>query len=432
MNFPKDLAYGNIKSVSAAGNPNIMRLRSDNQTYSSSGELIRIEIPTGTPGTHIFPKDSFLEFKAKFATSDAGTGTYYDGNAFMSMFRRYRLFHGSNIIYDSGLGYNILQHVLNDCQRGPTERIQDSLLIGSGNALVENRDYISSVDGHYVVKNTAASSNIVDCAFPLLCPVLGTMATKAVPLDQLNASSLYLEFELDDYNKILVNNGSVVISDFQIYDIFFNAKTVVLPPEINSILISTIPALILPTNMWRVEQKTLAATTNFNDKFSFQYSSANAFLWWAMPQGIDSLSYRSLTTRVGKYCTSYYLNIGGVNYPSHRIENKSRFIMELQRCFNQSGTICPIGIINSTNYLDDPTLANVAAYNKCSRFVAGITLDRFDNSGDTLMSGMNTLNSTFNLNCEFSQNGAVACNLYGAILYDAMIKIEGGLMYVES
>jgi hypothetical protein len=60
------------------------------------------------------------------------------------------------------------------------------------------------------------------------------------------------------------------------------------------------------------------------------------------------------------------------------------------------------------------------------RFLAGIDLDRFNHSGDTLMSGTDTTGQLINLFINCAATGVDGLSLYAYIMYDVMYNIENG------
>ena len=132
MSFPKELNYSSIKPASVSSRPIIQRFRADLQSYGP-GDVARIEIPTSAATTHLFPSDTFLEGKLNIAMA-AGAGIVnLDGNVY-SCFQRMSIYHGSNLLevqYNCGR----LWHVLNDCQRGWSDRAEDSVSKCAGSAI---------------------------------------------------------------------------------------------------------------------------------------------------------------------------------------------------------------------------------------------------------------------------------------------------------
>ena len=62
MALVKSLNYASNKPLGASSRPEILRFRSDNADYKT-GDFIRIEIPCGRRGHHLFPQDSYIEGK---------------------------------------------------------------------------------------------------------------------------------------------------------------------------------------------------------------------------------------------------------------------------------------------------------------------------------------------------------------------------------
>ena len=151
MSYPKELNYGAMKPASVSSRPIIQRFRADLQSYNP-GDVARIEIPTSAATTHLFPSDTVLEGKLNI-TSDIAT-CFIDGNIY-SCFQRMSIYHGSNLLevqYNCGR----LWHVLNDCQRGWSDRAEDGVsklaqsttLIGAD---ANTSVYLSSLTGIPVV-----------------------------------------------------------------------------------------------------------------------------------------------------------------------------------------------------------------------------------------------------------------------------------------
>ena len=130
MSYPKELNYGAMKPASVSSRPIIQRFRADLQSYNP-GDVARIEIPTSAATTHLFPSDTVLEGKLNI-TSDIAT-CFLDGNIY-SCFQRMSIYHGSNLLevqYNCGR----LWHVLNDCQRGWSDRAEDSVSKAAGSSI---------------------------------------------------------------------------------------------------------------------------------------------------------------------------------------------------------------------------------------------------------------------------------------------------------
>lgn len=433
MSFPKELDYARQKPASVASRPVIQRFRADLQSYAPT-EVIRIEIPTSATTTHLFPSDCFLEGSLKLTV--ATQPTTIDGNVF-SLFRRLSVYHGSNLL--EPLNYcGKLWHVLNDCQRGWSDRAQDSvaMLAGSTTALgglASSCSYLSSLSGAVLPVAAAAS---YDFSFMLPSAIFGSMAGKAIPLGACSASSFYIELELETQSNMFVDTGTAsAISAVSINDVVFNAKVAVLPNDINNLLMeSVLNRVVIPSTSWKVEQKTLASgNANFNDKFAFQLSSVNAFLFWFHNQAAqNSQVHRSMTSRPGHKLTDYQLNINGEAYPSDTIKTRSRMICELQRAFDTLGnTKSGCGILDSNTYSDaDDSLvgSDVGTTTEThKRSVYGVDLNRFNNTQETMLSGTSTIGQSVNL---ILNKTAVAENalIYGAVMYDVIYTIQDGLM----
>ena len=454
MSYPKELNYGAMKPASVSSRPIIQRFRADLQSYGP-GDVARIEIPTSAATTHLFPSDTFLEGKLNVTTSNVAT-SFIDGNIY-SCFQRMSIYHGSNLLevqYNCGR----LWHVLNDCQRGWSDRAEDSVSKCAGSSLSSgpptvqlgagapaandpavvtsnhnNASYLGTLTGRSLIQNGASS---YDFCFQLPSALFGSMATKAIPLGACSASSFYIELEIASVaNMFVEQGGATVFTLCTISDLVLNTKVAQLPADVNNALMSSVQNnIILPATSWKVEQKTcVAASASFNDKFAFQLSSVNAFLFWFQNTAAQNVTtHRSMTSRPGHKVQDYQLNINGDAYPTDVVRTRSRFMQELQRAFDNIGSIKGgSGILDAQLYSDadtseaDRDLGTIAIPHK--RSVYGLDLNRFNNTQDTLLSGTSTIGQSINLIINKTAVNATA-NLYGAVMYDVIYTIQDGQM----
>jgi len=432
MSYPKELNYGAMKPSSVASRPIIQRFRADLQSYNP-GDIARIEIPTSAATTHLFPSDTVLEGKLNI-TSDIAT-CYLDGNIY-SCFQRMSVYHGSNLL-ETQYNCGRLWHVLNDCQRGWSDRAEDSVSKAAGSAQscgadVNSASYLCSLNG----QNVAAGVRTFDFCFQLPSAIFGSMATKAIPLGACGASSFYIELEISSTNNMFAASaGAPVLAACTVTDLVLNTKVAQLPADVNNALMASVNnSIVLPATSWKVEQKTCVANSaSFNDKFAFQLSSVNAFLFWFQNTAAQNVvASRSMTSRPGHKVQDYQLNINGDAYPTDVVRTRSRFMQELQRAFDNIGSIKGgSGILDYTLYSDlpDSLVASDSGFAAVphKRSVYGLDLNRFNNTQDTLLSGTSTVGQSINLIINKTAVNETA-NLYGAVMYDVIYTVQDGQM----
>lgn len=435
--FVKELNYARPKATAVASRPVINRYRANNHSHTAN-QWIEIEIQTGTPGLHLFPHDSYLEGIVDVVNGLIQTGNV-DGNLY-GLFRTLEVVVGGQVMERIPFCGKLF-HVLNDIQVNDIDRYHQSVSLG-GSTTARGAAIAAATTGPVPVITTLAFSFVLPSA------ILGSLATKALPLSQLNNSSVLLRLEVDNVNNWVINNSGTIDPNAtlngtasSVRDVYFNAKCSMLPSDVERDLIaSTGGQILLPAVSYNGELKQISSSTDsFNDKFSFQYDSLNAILFWFMPTGGQNVTtHRSQTGRSNRNMNEYYLDINGERYPSsgpvgHPTSAtlaQSRFITELRRSFDMLGTNESCGILSSINYkTDNGNVANVAA-NTELRSVYGLDLNRFNASQEQMFSGINTRGQQISLNCKFS---AVAANttdhyLYAVAMYDIIYSISQGLM----
>lgn len=454
--LPRELNLASNKPVAASARPAIQRYRSDNSSYTNN-DTIRIEIPTNKQGAYLFPQDSFIEGKVKVNTT-GGTGgaqnCLIDGNVY-SLFNRMRIIHGGTTQEDT-LYVNRLWNVLYDIQVNESERRGDAItkLVYDNGSNTSGNIFNNGMFGAVLVSAQAASaaaadSNLYEFNFVLPSALLGSLASKAVPLSLMGASSLYIELELASPNQAFVlqkgastTSAYGTINSFTVQDIYYNAKITNLPMEVEQAILETTGGVVnLPAVAYKTELKTInSSVTAFNDKFSFQYSSVKNFLFWIQNQTTanGAKDTRAITSRPRGNISDYYLTINGEAFPSQAITGGTRQYSELMRSFDMLTDTNAGGILTNSNYSlannlsvtgDDIVKADTTTWQSDTvqkRWVGGIDLDRFNRSSDILMSGTNTLGQMLSLIINFSSSTTDASTLFGACMYDVLYHIEGG------
>jgi hypothetical protein len=460
MSFPTELNYGSNKPMSAAGKPMIARFRSDNTEYNN-GDVIRIEIPTGRAGQHLFPKSSFIEGQVKVnvssgATNLANEGVYIDQSVF-ALFNRIRVIHGSTTIEDFLYCNKVWTSIL-DLQYSESERRALSIthLVAGDGATNTVPAYNAGLCGFKLgnasaTASTAVTTANVDFCFPLPSAVLGTLSQKALPLGQCGAGSIYLELTLESPNVAFMledisGTASIAtINSYTVSQIYYNGKITNLPADVDQALLQSTGGIInLPAVSYKAEYKTIAnGTTTFTDKFSFQFSSLKCFCFFIQAQTVAMgvANKRSVSSRPKAYIQDYFLSINGEAFPSQTIQTPSRMYAELLRAYDALTDTSAGGIINYNNYAINNVINGSGVFSSTAkngygsysttlpeRFLAGIDLDRFNHQSSTLMSGTSSIGQLVSLILNFDPAFGVNANtsLYAFCMYDVMYNVENG------
>jgi hypothetical protein len=434
MALVKSLDYSSNKPLAAQSKPEILRFRSDNSDYSS-GDTLRIEIPCGRQGQHLYPLCSYVEGSVKVNYTNTATASriFLDGNVY-SLFRRMRVLHGSNVLEDI-LYPNRLWNAVYDIQRSISQRHGDTInLLVSPIEEQYGRSFGATISGTH---DTAS----FDFSFILPSAVLGCLAEKAIPLSLCGASSIYLELELESATQCFVGEDVQVtaLNKFTLSNIYYNAKVSILPYDIEKAIIESTSGIInLHAVCYKGEQKTISVgATSFNDKFAFQYSSIKNFIFLLQnsTSANGTITSLGITQRPRCDLKEFYILLNGESFPSQPINSLSKMYMEVLRSFDMMTDIDSAGYLDYILY-DAPNGADAAAQLAndvyasidLKRFVGAIDFDRFNHSSQTLMSGINTVGNTVNLNLLFDTGLKTNTTVYAFVMYDLNIKLSGGLL----
>lgn len=453
MSLPSTLNFGINKPLAKSSKPSINRFRSDNSSYNNN-DTIRIEIPTNGQGQMLFPRNSFIEGSVSVnALNGATAGAIYIDQSVYALFNRMRIIHGSTVIEDclyvNKVWTSILDVQVNDAERhglGITHLVGD---VSAGLTNAYSTGQCGTKFNNYAVNAAVADSPYFDFCFPLPSAILGTLAQKALPLGLCRNSSIYIELELASPNMAFVAeyNGAestITLNSFTVKNIYYNAKIVTLPSDVNQELIASLgEVILLPAVAYKAEQKSFASAAGalaFNDKFSFQFSSIKSFYFFVQNTACanGNIFYRSISSRPHANINDYFLTINGEAYPSQSITGATRQYAELLRSWDQLSDTNAGGVINYTSYTQSNAhtavlsrLTATAPYDSGGstiqqRFLAGIDLDRFNHSSDVLMSGTSSNGQMINLQVNLSIATTDPLTLIAYVQYDVMFSISNG------
>lgn len=479
-NFPPSLNLADIKaSAVQEADGQFLRYRSDNSSYSN-GDTIRIEIPCGRRGQYLHPQDGFMEYKMVAGTSTITAGSLYlDGNC-LTYFKTLRILHGSNLLVNIP-EYGRICHAMYDCQVSISERNSTGTVgmgVGSHQSSTGDDDLdiyqasLSGVFGHLISNGCS-----YQYSHPLMCPILGSLTSKAIPLGWLT-SSLYLELVLEDVNKCVTtrfgssitgsrgaattSNPSVATMTFK--DIYYNAKVTQLNPMYDSLLLDAFQGrkVLIPSVDFKGEMKSIASGSSaFSDKFSFQLSSVK-FLWWWLTNtstangtvgtstvGVQYNYASAITQRMMGALSSYNLSFNGTMFPSNPIScsvtghtikqgnTAANFqfgavaYQHLLRTLNQNSDYTAGGVISKPLFCNNLTTA-VDDHDNGKRAILAIDLDRFDGNNDKYMMGYNSNNQNVVLQATWDTALAENCNLYAFVQHDVAYEIKDGLLFANN
>ena len=440
-NLPSEFNYSRKKSTTMPTiQPFYKRYNADVTSVLPSGEF-KFSIPPAQ-FTHFLPTDSYVGGILNF-TVDNGGIVSVDGSAF-SLFEKGRVTQGGILLDEISVGYGKLLHVINDCTRNYTDRQNDSihLLAQSTAVLGTNASlgaYLTSLNG----VNGTNATYALPFAFVIPSSLLGSMADYATPLGWMSAGNIELTFTLASQNNMFANyTAGGTITAVSISDMYFHSKEVKLPANIDQALMrsSMQPdgTIQIPAYQWRTFYKPSipASVTSFEERFPITFSSVNFILWWCHNSAAqNSQTYRSQTSRPHHSINAWQFSINGELHPPIPIDNRSRNIMELARCYDFLSLSRGVGILDGTTYMnsaDDNLVASDAntANITHKRTVRGFSLSKTNASGETAFDGLSLAGSQFSIRCTDKTAVNQVFDLYCAAYIDVIYVIRDGAINV--
>lgn len=446
VSLPPSFNFAEMKpAASAAGDAVYSKIRSDNSTYSA-GDVLRLTIPTGN-NMFLSGQDSFVSFKFTPTFTNTAGAVRVDGTAY-SIIKRLTVYHGSSMV-ENILNANRLYNGLYDIQSNFADRAT-----GTINLLVDETSGIGTNGYTYGAVMTSGTSYNVSFCLP---SILGSFCDKAIPLAWLNAAEIYIEIELEAATKVLTTrtadsiSGStglctaLAITGYTISEFYYNACITTLAGDVANVLRQAMMArpLVIPAVSYRGEQRTISASaTAFSDKFSFQFSSMKGIVWWLTNAQTSNGAIAAtnlnaaITTRGAGDLDQWWVSLNGQDFPPSHIkagqESGTRILgaevlSHLERHLNQVATPGFSASLTKELYCHSATTyASDTADAK--KFVAGLSLDRFDNDNQRQLQGVNTMSAQFQLSLAFTSAVSETSYVYAYGMYDLGLELLDGLL----
>lgn len=272
-------------------------------------------------------------------------------------------------------------------------------------------------------------------AFNVPSGILGSLATKALPLNML-IGTIYLEIELNPVNVAFIASNNCTLNNYTVSDLYFNAKITQLDRTVEKALGSLNQGgiIVLPAIGYASESKTIAAgSKNFVDKFGFSYASVKGFFWFLQNQASSNApDAKSVSSRHFANVDEFYLQMNGQQFPSQPIKGYMQSYMNLLRSYDLITDPHHESVINRARYISG-TGANgedtIGTSHKC---LFGIDLDRYNYHSDLMMSGTYFVGSNLMFNSSFTVETPANMLLRAFVMKDVSYIIVNNMLSYES
>ncbi len=437
--LPQDLNFS-LRPVSASARQYLQNLPPTNGSSFQPSNVIRLSIPCGRPNTFYQPHQSYLKFKV---TNNHADDMTVDNNV-NSLIQRITIYHGSNLLEDIN-DYGVIASMLFDLQVNGAE-LGKTGSITSGGEDGQTFNATNDIGSSRNVNRrgaTVANGSPRVFAFPLISGVVGTMASKALPVGEMSAGDLRIELELASASLGAINNtNNNNAPDWSISDVEYVTSFVELSAQASQDIRNAHGGrYAISTESYRSYQASVTAgageqTFLIPAKFS-SLKSLICSMRSNTTTAVDNVGYKSSSTsgRAKGGMTQYQFRLsGGLSLPSQPVDcaDNAQVVAELMRCFHS------LGVANNSTNLD-PTqfdlvgTAQVAGAvphdDRHGSYMFAINLDAYGANSHLMEQGTDTLGSgNIFLNATMGAGG-LAGQLNSFAHYDLLLSVdENGVM----
>ena len=372
------------------------------QTYTTAGQVMQFDIPSGRSGDFADPTTTYLHYMVTFTSAgvNATDFSYLLGSAY-SFFLKQEVYGNNSVLLEQINELGILGNMLLLNQLNDAERRGYSAALGTGFSATAYS--ASATVGHRIFFNATTENLTFEYAIPII-GILGHGTNKLIPVGEI--SGLRFELTLDALTNFTLGVTANKLATFTLSNIEFVANYINLDSSSLELIHSLNPQYL------HIRTQTYKETTNFlpagsgagtyDLTASLRLSSVKSLYTTCYPSNAIEGKYASANPNLVQG-TSWI--IGGQSYPQRTLDPSNKpadCFMELKKSFGSMSYTTFIGCINKNGYYTSSTNNGLMfAYNtnvanvitNPNQFFLGIDTEVLPRK-ESLLSGINTASSS--------------------------------------
>lgn len=383
-----------------------------NGTTFAPQSIVRLDLPTGRPGTYLNQEQSYLRFKVK---NNSSALVSFDKHA-SCVIQRLEIYHASNLL-ESIDNYNVLYSAFLDLQVGDEMRSNGMSIAGGS---------VSDALGREI----AANGGTATVCIPLMSGVIGTACSKWLPLCMMSAADARLELTVAPLYAMKQADGTVVAANWEITDLEYVMQIVELDSQAQRMIDQATGGVVtISSESWKNFNTTFESASIATTLIPAKHSSLKTIY------GIFRTSANSVSQTAGSVSArytpaegfEYNFRIGSLNVPQQRVRGHEEAWFELLKSLHAVTSTNMVGSIDRSTWV--PGGAGYSAATP-RRFFIGQDTESFSNKNDVLEAGISTLGSNLYMDMTWTPPGTqIRFDAYSH--FDQFIQIAGGVATVR-
>lgn len=431
-----DMMLG-LKPACPKSRTNRVSIAPINKSIFQGGDVIQIEIPNSRGGW-LDPSQSYLKFSVQVSSTTASpatvgsSGIYLENSAY-GFIQKCDTWNGANLL-ESINEYGQLANFLIDTSLTQSDKAGLSTMIGTNSTnyyesaqptytqygVQTQTQQSGDRSGMQLASTTSINTSIpYNFCLPLLNGIVGVNNSKMLPIGKLNAP-IRLDLYLANNDDAVVYGSAGAGCIWQIVNVEFCACFVTIDDPAFDIQLAPGQPEYISTTTYRQTSVYLPAATSgeFTSLLPFRFASLKALyakfrnMSTAVQGANNTLGYRK-SSSISPNLNSYYFRCGNSVFPNKPVYllngnltgTGAEAYAELLKSFHAlSSSIGNTSITyNQYNVAATATQGFAAPYSSGTKatvldssnnaFAIGLELESFSNRGDSILSGLSTLNS---------------------------------------
>jgi len=416
-----------------------------------SGTTVRFTLPN-QPNTYLMP-DVTLNFDFVNTVACA-----FDGDA-NCLIERYRLYHGSQLLVDIP-EYSRLQSIINDVTQAPDNgsTVRQVLAEAPRGGILSNANSGAPIAA--TLRDLATTCSVVPflkpdqigvpqpnaphrITLPLMCPLIGSVATKAWCSHAATAAPLRVEVDIGTPAKCLVKANAAAVTTYELQNTEIHATYVQVSSTAQALIDQAVGGVYaLNTSSYAHTQSVHPLNTQVaNYLLPFSYSSLKHILTGLYQSGVEDQAHLNITGRNRGMIDQVWYQIGASRVPSQPMKLMPEVCAHLCKCFGVSSDLLQISNYlerasfgqNEQAAIDGNAPAGGAEVPCAGKYAIGIDLEAFGatSSATRISNGVNTTALQIFLNWKQDANNTHATEVHSWGCYDMLVTFANGQGYAR-